>query len=229
MKTKFLLTAIITFFIGEILLAQTEEDNIEFLRVQNQINEGNYRKALDVLSNISPQGKASPFYLSYKATCYEKLKIYDSAAMAYKTLYDRTRSFDAMKKVAEMKDKHDEKQNCVKCHGSGSYLGESLCYSCSGSGKIFRKCDKDYFDYQGRITDKSCKGTGVCAACDGDGIRTCSSIDISGKRTYHDCDCFCVKRDEGKCMLCGGLGKTSSSCIRCKGNGQISELLTCNH
>lgn len=106
-KISTLLTAF-TFAITS-SFAQTADDNITFLKVQNQIDLGNYYKALDILSTISSQGKNSSFYFSYSATCYEKTYQFDKAASTYRQLYNKTNSFDAMKKVAEMEEYQENK------------------------------------------------------------------------------------------------------------------------
>lgn len=197
MTSKVLLSIVTTFFVVTSSFAQTEADNIEFLRVQNQINAGNYRKASNVLSNISVSGKYSTFYLSYRATCYEKLSIYDSAAVAYRQLYNKTKSFDAMKKIAEMKDKDDAKRNCERCHGTGSYEAIETCRSCNGTGLSSSKCN-------------TCNGSGLCSNCNGKGYDNVS-FDGGVSRQRVDCS-FCKKKNENgqwECTNCDGKGYTS--------------------
>lgn len=111
-KLSIILTAIV--LTATTTFAQTPDDNIAFLKVQNQINDGNYYKALETLSTISNSGKSSSFYLSYSATCYENTYQFDQASSYYKELYTKTNSFDAMKKVAEMDEYQENKQKVLQ-------------------------------------------------------------------------------------------------------------------
>jgi hypothetical protein len=216
MIRKNILTLIMMIYAVTTVYSQKEDDNIEFLRVQNQITNGNYIKALDILSNISSQGKTSTFYLSYRATCYEKLRIYDTAAIAYKQLYTKTKSFDAMKKVAEMKDKQDAKMNCSYCHGAGFYTTTSQCYNCNGYGKVTKNCS-------------SCNGSGECSGCEGTGYMsgwTTNVITGEKEKFYFKCS-RC--RKTGTCQSCYGSGKSSSTCYQCNGSGVVTKTIYCNH
>jgi hypothetical protein len=185
-----------------------EDDNIELLRVQNQMKEGNYRRALDILSQLSSEGKSSSFYLSYSATSYERLGVYDSAALAYKSLYDRTQDFEAMKKVAEMKDKQAAKENCPKCHGTGNYRENAQCQLCKtkgdGSGKYCLLCD----------------GSGKCYSCKGKGFHQSTGV---------TCQYCSDHQGNGKCVKCGGNGIGSYACYQCDGTGIIARTTTCYH
>ena len=119
MSLKYLRVTVTIFFINFVIsfvFSQTiNDDNIEFLRVKNQKEQGNYRKALNILfNNISDQNKSNSIYLSYTAECYEKLGIYDSAVIYYYKLYSQNQSYDVMQKIAELKDKEEESKDKAK-------------------------------------------------------------------------------------------------------------------
>lgn len=209
MKTLFL------FFIAFVLLfgynanAQTDEDNITYLRVQNQIKDSNYRQGVNLLKQMSPQARQSPFFETYSAQCYENLQVYDSAAFFYKRVYTRTKDFKAMQKAAEMDDKQDAKLRCTKCRGTGLYTAEFNCTVCNGSGSLSKEC---YFC----CNRKTPNIPGKCYYCHGNGL------------TPYNNNCAICGGD-GVCSKCKGSGTTASSCYQCNSTGRLTRVLTCNH
>lgn len=73
------------------------------------------------------------------------------------------------------------------------------CDVCDGSGAAERDC-------------RSCKGTGKCVRCGGDGERDSEFLD----RTTPCTTC----RGNGKCADCGGPGKIKIRCGACEGTGR---------
>lgn len=96
-------------FLFHTSFAQTE-DNVTLVRVQKEMGNGNYRAAIEQLNKISSEGKKSDFYLSFKATCYENLYKFDSAAVLYRQLYKRNNSMDVLKKIADMDEFGENKK-----------------------------------------------------------------------------------------------------------------------
>ena len=240
---KIIITFIVTTFVISIVFSQTiNDDNIEFLRVKNQKEQGNYRKALNILfNNISEQNKSNSIYLSYSAECYEKLGIYDSAVIYYYKLYSQNQSYDVMQKIAELKDKEEEaaqkkaeyikkettRKNCQKCNGTGTYTDSIFCKICSGTGGT--PC-------------APCKASGNCAICKGTGVH------CVGGYAYSTCN-YCVDRiklpkldkfystmekvenkGNGKCNHCSGTGLSRLwLCAICNGFGKNPTEKTCYH
>ena len=221
MKTLFL------FFIAFVLLfgynanAQTDEDNVTYLRVQNQIKDGNYRQGANLLKHMSPQAQQSPFFAPFSAACYENLQVYDSAALFYKRVYARTKDFKAMRKAAEMADKQDAKLSCVKCHGAGQYLADVECSNCNGEGFIEKDC---YFCCKENNTP------GKCSRCHGTGIITFKMHSVIPGEDLVDGAINCTScKTTGKCDFCGGTGKKKTDCYYCKNTGKITKVLVCSH
>ena len=211
MKLRTIIGLLFWIFSSTYSFAQTDDDQIEFIRVKDQIKTGNYNKALEILTHISEQGKNSLFYLTYTSTCFENLKQYDKAASSYKQLYELTKSSEDMKKVAEMRDRQDALVNCPKCHGKGSYTEESSCSRCSGDGTIRSDC-------------RDCKGDGKCTSCNGSGNQT---IDLqNGRKKTYECP---ICNGTGKCTWCKGVGYSERNCGRCNGSGKEIRTITCNH
>ena len=212
MKKTILFFILMTVLLGS-SYAQTDDDNIEFLRVQDQIKNGNYRKALAILDGISEQGKTSTFYTTYSAESYERLQVFDTASFFYKKLYTRTKSYDAMKKVAEMKDRQDAKMSCSNCHGQGFYLKTVTCKICKGDGT--GPC--------------VCVG-GVCRLCKGEGTRDITSAVINCTSCSNNCKSKTPfdNKGNGKCCRCDGYGR-SGVCLQCTGSGINTFRLNCNH
>ena len=252
---KAIFTIIVTTFVISIVYSQTINDNnIEFLRVKNQKEQGNYRKALNILfNNISEQNKSNSIYLSYSAECYEKLGIYDSAVIYYYKLYSQNQSYDVMQKIAELKDKEEEaiakeltqkkaedlkkeeakrkeetKKNCQKCFGSGTYNDTIYCNTCGGSG--LASCG-------------ACKGNGICTMCEGKGTlthinkgyRSCLTCDNNLSKNGLEKKWYKTKEDvenigNGLCYCCDGTGKDVLVCRLCKGK-KITSIKThsCYH
>jgi hypothetical protein len=74
------------------------------------------------------------------------------------------------------------------------------CKKCDGKGWIETPCS-------------TCKGTGKCPRCNGEGV--CAS-EIDDTKTH----CTAC-RGTGKCFTCGGKGVKRSKCAACKGRGNI--------
>jgi hypothetical protein len=228
MTSKILILGAALIFAITTVFAQTD-DQITYLRVDNQITSGNYDRALELLTTISAEGKKSSSYLSSIASCYEKSKKYDQAADSYKLLYQKTKSPDALKKIAEMKDLQDEqakneetKKNCQKCFGTGYKIESKTCTQCNGDGTISATCSKenvgDFFASRGRF----CNGTGKCDMCGGTGTRILNMG--SGRQEVGSCYCH-----DGKCMVCHGTGKVAILCPKCKGTKKMDETVICDH
>jgi DnaJ-class molecular chaperone len=209
----FLITLLCLSTIGR---AQNDaEDNVAFLRVQTQITNGNYRQALLILSDVSNRGKKNPLFESFSAKCYEGLSLFDSAYAFYMSLYNDTKTMDALKKAAEMKDRKQALMNCPLCHGTGQYQGTRTCSVCNGTGSIRQECF-------------ACSGSGKCQKCDGTGQLEFWITTINGgtEKRYMTCvQC----NGSGKCGVCGGSGQTSVNCNACSGKGQFSVTMYCHH
>jgi hypothetical protein len=80
------------------------------MRVQKEISNGDYSAALHQLKRVSAEGTKTDFYLSFKATCYENLYKFDSAAIFYRLLYKRNNSMDVLKKIADMEEFDENKK-----------------------------------------------------------------------------------------------------------------------
>lgn len=228
--TKFIFFLGIIVFSITTLNGQTDDDNIALLRVQNQISVGNYTNALIILKGISLEGKKNPFYLSYSATCYEKTNNFDSAIVYYKQLYTLTKSFDAMKKVAEMMDlkaaldkKNEDKKYCTRCYGTGFYTAYKKCYRCHGYGTVDTTCEKS----TSRNFIWGCNGTKKCNDCKGTGLKTCIREGLYS-REYYNCDCTRCN-GSGKCDKCKGTGTEETTCSRCNGSKEIGYKAVCEH
>lgn len=105
MKSRLLLLCAFILSHAFCAFAQTDEDNISYLRVQKQMEAGNYQRAVEILEGLSPEAKESPFFPSYSAECYENLGDYEKAVFYYKKIYKNTRDFKAMQKAADMEEK----------------------------------------------------------------------------------------------------------------------------
>jgi RecJ-like exonuclease len=188
------------------------EDNVAFLRVQTQITNGNYGQALLILSDVSASGKRHPLFESFSAKCYEGLSLFDSAYTFYVKLYNDTKSMDALKKAAEMKDRKQALMNCPLCHGTGHYQSIRTCSVCKGRGSVTADCS-------------ACNGSGSCTNCDGTGQTTFYMV---GSTEPHYMTCTWCK-GSGKCGACGGSGQKTSNCNACNGRGQFTVTIYCHH
>ena len=106
-----------------------------------------------------------------------------------------------------------EDKECPQCHGTN----EVDCVSCIGTGMQISKCN-------------SCKGTGICQTCKGEGLIECKTCKGKG-------DILCQARqgkgsiqiivinpdsrvEEKECPSCNGRG--SIKCKACDGKGKIT-------
>jgi hypothetical protein len=191
------------------------DDNVAFLRVQTQITNGNYKQALLILSDVSIRGKKNPLFESFSAKCYEGLSLFDSAYASYISLYNDTKTMDALKKAAEMKDRKQALMNCPLCHGTGQYQGTRTCAVCNGTGSISRRCSL-------------CSGSGNCQKCDGTGQIEFWINTVNGGTEKRYMNCVSCN-GTGKCGACGGSGQVTVNCNTCSGKGQFTVTMYCHH
>lgn len=199
---------------------QTEDDNIAFIRVQNQISNSNYDNAISILNNnISDRGKGTPYYLSYVAICLERTNNIESATAFYKKLYAKTKSSKVMYKIASLQDKADDgkkkdekKRNCYQCNGTGYYYADESCRYCDGTGSKNGDCSR--CRGEGTVDCHNCKGTGKSLT-----LSLLNTLVTEGSSSEMvDC-AFCSGTGKEECGSCGGTGKVSGSCSHCNGSG----------
>lgn len=104
MKRYLLLVFVLVVAYASSAFAQMAEDNIAYLRVQKLIAAGNYQRAVGVLEGLSAEAKASPFFPSYSAECYEHLGDYEKAKLYYKRIYTATGDMISLQKAADMEE-----------------------------------------------------------------------------------------------------------------------------
>lgn len=92
-----------------------------------------------------------------------------------------------------------------------------VCPSCKGSGKCYR-CSGEGF-----VVCKECEGSGKCGVCDGTGSEICPDCDGHGEYKCEHCD------GDGffDCEDCNGSGVYNhnghhSECRRCEGTGKLT-------
>jgi hypothetical protein len=121
---KYFIVLFTSILLSQISFGQNE-DNVTLIRVQKEIGNGNFQKALEQLKKMTPEGKKSDFYLTFKANCYENLYKYDSAGIFYRQLYKRNNSMDVMKKIADMDEFGENKEVYLKIIDSIQSTGKA--------------------------------------------------------------------------------------------------------
>lgn len=232
MKTKLTILLVLIFSFN--ISAQTsDEDKIKYIRVDNQLNSGNYDDAYAILLSVSEKEKKSIKFLEYSALYYEKIGDYNKEIVCYKSIYKVTKNQKLLSKIAKCEDlilakeKNLEKRNnCSLCLGTGFYSAEVDCSYCMGVGGSNVSCSY-------------CKGSGnvVCDNCGGDGERTGESFfnslyqQMNGTNPngeYIKTTCSqCKGSGKTTCTYCGGKGKVYEGCRYCNSTGKESIQKKC--
>ena len=184
-------------------LSFSQIDAVKISSAKKAYENGDYKIALDALSEVSAAGQKNKMYLYYKGYSYYKLKEYDYAELYLKKYLildmKRLEVAETLGDIDYEKKKIANKKkcilNCYKCKGTGTYKNNEICNVCHGEGE--------------RCYD--CKMSNKCNRCNG-----------SGKSNYDE------NRD---CSYCKGSGVCSSrhQCSICKGIGLVEKEFYCNH